>query len=310
MHTVSDRPLVILTEYLDADAIAWLAKRVDLQQCPVDDPGFLSLLERAEGLVIRTYTQVDRDFLDQAPMLKVVGRGGVGLDNIDLEACAQRSIEVVNTPDANTQAVVEYVTAIITSLLRPHEQLEEAVDATAWGYLRDGNIVPRQMNEMTLGILGLGRIGSRIAEVGTAIGFRVIYNDLVETTVEHRHGAQPVDLDTVLSESDVLTIHVDGRPSNRGFLSADRIDQLLPTVLLVNTSRGFVLDAEALAEFLRGHIGARAVLDVHEPEPVPNGYPLLGLPNAILYPHLASRTRAAQANMSWVVRDVARVLGR
>ncbi|MEE2907049.1 MAG: NAD(P)-dependent oxidoreductase [Planctomycetota bacterium] len=307
---MSDRPLVILTEYLDDDAIAWLAERVDLQQCPADDPGFPSLLDRAEGIVIRTYTEVDCDFLDKAPMLKVVGRGGVGLDNVDLEACAQRGIEVVNTPDANTQAVVEYVSMIMTSQLRPHEQLNEAVDAVAWGHLRDGNIVPRQMSEMTLGILGLGRIGSRIAEVGTAIGFRVVYNDLVEIPVDHRHGAQPVDLDTVLSESDVLTIHVDGRPSNRDFLSADRIAQLLPTVLLLNTSRGFVLDVGALAEFLRAPEDARAVLDVHEPEPIPSDYPLLGLPNAVLYPHLASRTRAAQANMSWVVRDVARVLGR
>ncbi|MDG2422885.1 MAG: NAD(P)-dependent oxidoreductase [Phycisphaerales bacterium] len=304
-----DRPLVILTEYLDDEAIAWLSERVELQQCPTDDPGFQSLLERAEGLVIRTYTKVDQQFLDKAPLLKVVGRAGVGLDNVDLEACAKRGIEVVNTPDANTQAVVEYVTSIISGILRPRTRLEESVDPKQWGHLRDDNIVARQMSEMTLGILGLGRIGSRIAQVAGALGFNVIYNDLEQIPEAKRHGAEPVDIGGLLSNSDVLTVHIDGRPSNKGLLSSDKINQLQPTVLLLNTSRGFVLDADALAGFLKSHEEARAVLDVHDPEPIPPDYPLLGLSNAILYPHLASRTRAAQANMSWVVRDVARVLG-
>ena len=103
MHTVSRRPLVILTEYLDQEAITWLSERVELVECAVDDSRFPELLARASGLVIRTYTIIDQAFLDQAPELKVVGRAGVGLDNVDLEACRARGIEVVNTPDANRQ---------------------------------------------------------------------------------------------------------------------------------------------------------------------------------------------------------------
>ena len=309
MHTMSGKPLVILTEYLDDEAVAWISERTDFHRCGCDDPAFSDLLKQAEGLIIRTYTTVDQAFLDQAPMLKVVGRAGVGLDNVDQEACRKRGVEVVNTPDANRQAVVEYVTSITTGLLRKKTPLTESIDSKAWGHLRDDNLVARQMNQMTLGILGLGKIGSRIAEVARAIGFTVIYNDLEDIPRSNRHGASPVELSTLLSESDVLTVHVDGRHSNRHLLSADQFRQMRSDVLLLNTSRGFVLDAQALAEFLRSHPQARAVLDVHEPEPIPPDYPLLGLSNAVLYPHLASRTRAAQINMSWVVRDVARVLG-
>ncbi len=305
MHTVSRRPLVILTEYLDREAITWLSERVELVECKVDDPRFPDLLARASGLVIRTYTIITRDFLDQAPELKVVGRAGVGLDNVDLDACRERGVEIVNTPDANRQAVVEYVTAFITDSLRPRVPLEHAVNAEQWGELRKAAIVDRQMNEMTLGILGLGKIGSRIAEVGRAIGFDIIYNDLEDRTDQ----AKSVDLETLFTSSDVLTVHVDGRPENHGLLQHAHLNLMKPDVLFLNTSRGFVVDQSALAEFLNEHPEARAILDVHEPEPIPEQNPLLGCANASLYPHLASRTLKAQANMSWVVRDVARVLG-
>ena len=309
MPAMSDRPLIILTEHLDQEAVEWIGSRVDLRRCAVDDPEFSALLARASGLLIRTYTIIDEQLLDHAPLLRVVGRAGVGLDNVDLEACAGRGIEVVNTPDANTQAVVEYVTSIVTGHIRPKQSLTESVDSYGWSSLRDRQIAPRQMSEMTFGILGLGRIGSRMAQVAGAIGFDVQYSDIEEISVEARHGARPVDLDTLLETSDVLTVHVDGRPSNHGFLDKSRIDKLCRSVLLLNTSRGFVIDTPALADFLIRHRESQAVLDVHQPEPIPSSNPLLGLPNAVLYPHLASRTRAAQANMSWVVRDVARVLG-
>ena len=309
MSPMPDGPLIILTEHLDDAAIEWISSRADLRRCSYEDPEFDSLLAGASGLVIRTYTIIDEDLLDKAPLLRVVGRAGVGLDNVDLEACRKRGIEVVNTPDANTQAVVEYVTSIVSGCLRAGKPLTEPVDSKAWSTLRDQQIVNRQMNEMTFGILGFGRIGSRMAEVAAAIGFNVMYHDIEDIPVESRRDARSVDMDTLLEESDVLTIHVDGRPSNHGLLGSGEIGRLSASVLLINTSRGFVIDSDALAGFLHRHPDARAVLDVHEPEPVPSSNPLLGLSNAVLYPHLASRTRAAQANMSWVVRDVARVLG-
>jgi phosphoglycerate dehydrogenase-like enzyme len=164
------------------------------------------------------------------------------------------------------------------------------------------------MNECSLGILGFGRIGRRVAEVASAIGFRVLYNDHLEIPESSRHGAEPVSLEKLLSESDVLSVHIDGRESNHGFLDAARYRLMKDDATLLNTSRGVVLDEVALAAWLSEHPRALAVLDVHAKEPFEADAPLLRSPNARLMPHLASRTRTALANMSWVVKDVWRVL--
>ena len=305
MHAVADLPVVILTEHLDPPAIEWISRRTETVRCRFDAPDFDDHLARADAVVIRTYTRVDQAFLDRAPRLRVVGRAGVGLDNVDLKACAARDVAVFNTPDANTQAVVEYVTAMLTDRLRPRTPVNESVSSRRWGQLRDDALVPRQMNEMTLGILGLGRIGSRVAQVGRSIGFEVIFRDLEPRETE----ATSVSILDLFQRSDVVTVHIDGRPDNRRAISASLIDRMKPEVLFLNTSRGFVLDEPALASFLRRNPAATAVLDVHDSEPIPPDSPLLALPNALLYPHLASRTAAAQSAMSWVVRDVARALG-
>ena len=165
------------------------------------------------------------------------------------------------------------------------------------------------MSDMTLGLLGLGRIGRRLAEVAAAIGFqRVLYHDLVEIPPQDRYGASQEPVERVFEEADVLSIHVDGREANRGYVGAGLVDRMKPEVIFVNVSRGFVVDSLALASFLRGHRGAVALLDVHDPEPFDATYPLLGLPNAQLFPHMAASTRQADHNMSWVVRDVVAVL--
>jgi len=302
------RLTVIQTEHLDAQAAAWLGERANLVVCRHDDPQLDALLGKADGLIIRTYTQVNAALLDRAPRLKVVARAGVGVDNIDLAACAKRGVIVVNAPDANTEAVVEYVFASMFDALRPREWLTEAVDAKKWRQLRDALEAPRQLDELTLGILGLGRIGKRIAAVGAALGMKVIYNDLLNIPATLRHGARPVDRITLLRESDVLTIHVDGRPGNHGLISTGELTLMRDDVTIINSSRGFVIDPAALAAFLKGHAKAQARLDVHDPEPFGSDYPLLGLPNAHLSPHIAGRTHSAMARMSDVVHDVWAVL--
>jgi len=215
---------------------------------------------------------------------------------------------VVHTPDANTQAVVEYVLCLLCDALRPRLFLERPVDTQAWERIRTEVCGERQMDELTLGILGFGRIGSRVAQVARAIGFRVLYNDLLTFAPSMRHGAEPVSAEDLFARSDVITLHIDGRPDNRRFVNASWIKHMRPQALLLNTCRGFVLDHEALADFLRMNPGAQALLDVHEPEPFPADHPLLGMRNAHLAPHLASRTRSAMDRMSWVVRDAVAVL--
>jgi phosphoglycerate dehydrogenase-like enzyme len=254
--------------------------------------------------VVRTYTRVDDALLAQLPRLKVVGRAGVGLDNIDLDACARRGVRVCSTPDANTQAVVEYVLCLLCDALRPRVLLDAPVDRARWDEVRAEVVGRRQMNELRLGILGFGRIGRRVAQVAGAIGFEVEYCDLLDVPEAMRHGAFPVSAEDLFRHADVLTVHVDGRPSNRHLVGERLLGLMKPDAVLLNTSRGFVLDDHALARHLRANPASMAILDVHEPEPITDACPLLGLPNAHLAPHLASRTDAAMEAMSWVVRDV------
>ncbi len=301
-------PLVIQTEHLDAECAAWLSERCELVRCAPDGHGFGDLLVRAEGLVVRTYTRVDAAMLERAPKLRVVGRAGVGLDNIDLRACREKGVAVVHTPDANSRAVVEFVLAAMLDALRPRLFLDGALKPEAWKSLRGDLTAKRQLEGLTLGVYGLGRIGKGLAHVGEALHMRVLYHDLLDIPPEQRHGAEPVDRDTLLREAEVLTIHVDERPSNRGLVNAEALSRCRDDVLIINAARGFIVDAGALAAFLEDHPRASAIIDVHEPEPFGDDYPLLGLPNAHLSPHIAAATAHAQRNMSWVVRDVARVL--
>jgi D-3-phosphoglycerate dehydrogenase len=311
--TNASKPKVILTEHLDEEAAQWLGERTNLLRISHEDEARLHAeLADAEGLVVRTYTLVNPKLLKAAPKLKVVGRAGVGLDNIDLPACQKRGVVVVSTPDANTQAVVEYVPALVLDAIRPRKYMDGYVAPPTFHKMR-AECVGRQLNEMTFGILGMGRIGRRMAEVMRAIGMRVLYNDVLsrdELKLPPEDRSEFVDVKTLFRESDVLTVHVDGRPENRGFVNAELLKHLKPSCLLVNTSRGFVIEPVALAEWAKRNEkhGGRAVLDVHEPEPPPDDYPLFGLANVKLLPHLASRTHRAMANMSWVVRDVVKVL--
>lgn len=304
------KPLVVQTEELDAAPAAWLSERCELVRCAASESGFDVLLAAAQGLLVRTYTWVDRAMLARTPNLKVVARAGVGLDNVDLDACRERGIRVVYTPDANSEAVVEYVWTMLLNELRPHTYLSASLDAQRWGQARKAARATREINQQTLGILGLGRIGKRMAKVGAAFGMRVLYHDLLEIPEGLRHGAIPVSRDELLRESDIFSIHVDGRPSNRNLINADVFGKMKPDVTFVNAARGFLVDTTACAAFFRSHEKALALLDVHEPEPFGADYPLLGISNVRLSPHLAAATARAQENMSWVVRDVWRVLNR
>lgn len=302
------RPLLIVTEGLDQGPATWLSGRARIERCSPQDPSFKEFADLAEGLIVRTYTRVDHHLLARLPKLKIVGRAGVGLDNIDVRACRERGVEVVHTPDANTQAVVEYVTSLLCDALRPRLVLPGPVSTERWHELRREVVAERQMDDLTLGILGLGRIGRRVAEVAAAIGFRVRFNDLMPVDRLGPTAAEPVDVETLFAESDVISLHVDGRASNRRFVDRRLIALLKPGAVLLNTCRGMVLDHEALAAHLAANPGSQALLDVHDPEPPTEDNPLWSRPNAHLMPHLASRTRRATENMSWVVRDVMAVL--
>jgi phosphoglycerate dehydrogenase-like enzyme len=259
-------------------------------------------------LLVRTYTKVNAAFLDKAPQLKVVGRGGVGLENIDVAECRRRGIEVVYTPDANTIAVGDFVIGYLLQLLRPWAIFRDAVYPPAEFKRLRNTLRGRQLNELTLGILGMGRVGRRLGHIAAnGFGMRVIYNDLLEITGLD-FPATAVDKPTLYRQADVLSLHVDMRPGNENLVGREQLALLKPTAVVINTSRGEVLDAAALAQALRQKRIYGAAIDVFWPEPPGSGFPLVGLPNVLLTPHMAARTETAMENMSWVVRDVMAVL--
>ncbi|RMH18067.1 MAG: phosphoglycerate dehydrogenase, partial [Gammaproteobacteria bacterium] len=267
-------------------------------------------LAQAEGLVVRTYTIVNESFLDKAPKLKVVGRAGVGLDNIDLDACRARGVRVVYTPDANTQAVVEYVLALMLDHYRPRTDLPDRAETDTFHSIRKTE-VGWQLNQLTMGIVGFGRIGKRLGKVAHAIGMRLLVCDLLpESDLRHAvdYPFDFVDHATLYAHSNIVSLHADGRPSNRHMINAKALEMMRKDCLFINAARGMLVDSMALADWAKTHPNAHAILDVHDPEPPPSDYPLYGLSNVRLLPHIASRTHQALENMSMVVKDVVKVL--
>ncbi len=304
-----NRPVVLVTEGSDAKPLDWLRTQTNVIELPTTDPTFDQQLAQADGMIVRTYTRVNDAMLTKAPKLRVVGRGGVGLENIDVKACRARGVQVVYTPDANTWAVGDFVFGYMLQLLRP------------WAFFKDAVYPPKefkrvrdtqrgvQLNELTLGILGMGRVGRRVGHIATrGFGMRVIYNDLLDVASQLDFPATAVDKPTLYQQSDVLSLHVTMVPGNENMIGAPQLAMMKPNAILLNTSRGEVLDAAALAEAIRSKRLAGAAIDVFHPEPPTPDFPLLGLDNVLLTPHIAARTYTAIENMSWVTRDIVEVL--
>jgi D-3-phosphoglycerate dehydrogenase len=303
------KPVIVITEETDPRPLAWLKQRADVTEISYEDPNLAKHLANAEGLLVRTYTKVTAKFLEMCPKLRVVGRGGVGIENIDVKACRARGIEVVYTPDANSIAVGDFVFGTIIQLVRPTGRfIERAYSSAEFRKIR--NVLRgRQLNELTLGLLGMGRVGKRVGHIASVgFGMRVIYNDILDVRDQVNFPATAVDKPTLYRESDILSLHVTMIPGNENLVGKKEIALMKPGAILINTSRGEVLDVHALADALREKRLASAALDVYWPEPPAADFPLLGFENVILTPHVASRTETAMENMSWVVRDLIAVL--
>lgn len=314
MH--SAQQTVLITETLDESCAAWLQARLPAGSrvlwAKAEDAAPLDhLLPLADALVVRTYTLVNAELLRKAPRLRVVGRAGVGLDNVDLDACKAAGVRVVSTPDANSQAVVEYVFGLILDHYRPRAPLPRRADDKTFHALRKTE-VGREIADLTLGIVGMGRIGKRIATVAHALGMRVLGTDVLpEARIRDELPQVPFGFVThadLYRNSDIVTAHADGRAENKKLMGHGAFQNFGSQAVFINAARGMLVDDAAVAAWLCKNPEAHAYLDVHEPEPPPAGNPLWDLPNATLLPHLASRTDTAMRNMSWVVKDVLAVL--
>lgn len=305
------KPIVLVTEGSQPRPLEWLKQHAAVREIGPDDAEFDAVLAEAEGMVVRSYTKVTPDLLAKAPKLKVIGRGGVGLETIDVPACRARGVEVVYTPDANTRAVAEFVFGLAVKLVRPWHA--NALDFTDAGFKRLRKDAGEHLYDLTLGILGMGRVGRAVARVGHhGFGMAIKYHDVADVSNEVDVPAESVSLDALIGGCDLLTIHVDGRPGNRNLINADVLGRSRFRYL-INTSRGLVVDPAAVADALEAGRLEDVALDVYDPEPPTptSAYARLqrDFPNRVLLtPHMASRTRPAVENMSWVVRDVVAVL--
>jgi phosphoglycerate dehydrogenase-like enzyme len=299
----SAKPIVVVTEPLDDRSLAWLGERAEVRRIEIDQLD--EHIGDADGLVVRTYTLVTPELLERAPKLKVVGRAGVALDNIDVPACRARGVEVVHTPAANTLAVVDYTVRMMIELNRRFWPMAGPMTEEEFFATRK-NKFGRFLAEMTLGIIGVGRIGSRVGRAAVGLGMTVLYNDILD--VELGYPAEAVSKDDLYPRSDLVTIHVPLTDLTRGMIDAAALAKFKPGAQLINAARGACVVSADLAEALREGRLSGAVVDCHEPEPPPADYPLFGLDNVILTPHIAARVPKALENMCDVVRDVAAVL--
>lgn len=296
---------VLISEFMDAPAVDALRQRFDVRYAPdlVDArDALLDAARQADGLIVRNRSQVDAVLLAAAPRLRAVGRLGVGLDNIDLPGCAARGIQVVPATGANARAVAEYVIGTVLALLRG--AYASSADVAAGRWPRTALSQGLEAHGRTLGVVGFGGIGQLTARLAAGLGMRIVACDAALPAthpVWAESGATPLPLETLLAQADAVSLHVPLNADTRHLLNADRIRGMRPGAILVNTSRGGIVDEAALAAALRmGHLRG-AALDVFDQEPLPGGGPLADAPNLILTPHIAGLTQEANTRVSDMV---------
>jgi D-3-phosphoglycerate dehydrogenase len=252
----------------------------------------LSRVENYDALVVRSRTKVDAEVIARGTRLKIVGRPGTGLDNIDMRAANARGVEVVNSPEALVEAVAEHVIGLMLSLARSIPAADASMKAGRWEKER---FIGTELKGKTLGIAGLGRIGRRVAEVARVLGMSLLGYDVIEVPQETLAslGCRMVDLDTLFGSSDFITLHVPLTTETRRMVDPRRILLMKKSSFLINTSRGEVIDEAALSRALAaGEIGG-AALDVFESEPPSRE--IVSAPNVITTPHIGGQTKDAQA---------------
>ena len=300
------RGRIVISEFMDQPAVARLASRHDVDYRPrlVDEPSALAdALPGAAAWIVRNRTQVRGELLQAARDVRVIGRLGVGLDNIDVDACAARRIEVIPATGANAESVAEYVVSAAMVLLRGAFFSTRAVEAGTWP--RQTLSQGRESAGKVMGIVGYGNIGRLTARKAQALGMKVVSYDSVVSDATTR------DLDSLLAQADVVSLHIPLNAQTLGLLDARRLGLMKRDAVLVNTARGGIVDEAALATMLReGRLGG-AALDVFENEPLPAGSPLAGAPRLILTPHIAGVTLEANERVSALIAErVAEALDR
>ena len=281
------------------------ARGIEVDYAPGLSPdALLEHIREADGLVIRSGTKVTREVLEAAPRLRIVGRAGIGVDNVDMPAATERGIVVVNTPSGNNVTTAEHAIALLVSLARHIPQATASMKAGKW---EKSAFTGMELSNRTLGVIGLGNIGRVVAQKAHGLGMRVIaFDPQVPAEIAAKLDVDLVDLDTLLARADALTVHVPKTKDTTGLLGAAAFAKCKRGVLVVNAARGGIIDEKALLAALEsGQVGG-AGLDVFEQEPPSKDHPLVKHPKVICTPHLGASTEQAQLNVAIQVAEQVR----
>ena len=306
------KPVVLIAEELSPATIDALGPDFDVRQVDgTDRPALLGALADAHAVLVRSATKIDAEALEAAPLLKVVARAGVGLDNVDIKTATTAGVMVVNAPTSNIISAAELTIGHILSLAR---RIPAAHGSLSQGQWKRSAFTGTELFEKTVGIIGLGRIGALIAARLNAFDMRVVaYDPYVTSTRAQQLGVQLVSLDELVEQSDFITIHMPKTPETTGMIGAEQLRRMKPTAYVVNVARGGLIDEAALFDALTAGEIAGAGLDVFSAEPPASdsaAQRLLDLPNVVVTPHLGASTEEAQekAGVS-VARSVRLALG-
>jgi glyoxylate reductase len=299
------KPKVFVARVIPSDGLDLVTAATAATVWPDDLPPprgeLLRSIEGCDGVLTLLTDKVDAEFLDRAgPQLKVVSNFAVGFDNIDVPECTRRGIPVGNTPGVLTETTADLAFALLMAAARRLPEGDRYVREGKWKTWGPMLLMGPDVHGATIGIVGFGRIGQAVAQRAAGFGMTILYHDVnrLPDDVTAPLGAQYVPLEELLARSDFVSLHVNLTPETRHLINAAALRRMKPTSILVNTSRGPVVDGAALAAALRGGTIGGAGLDVTDPEPIPMDDPLVGLDNCLIVPHIASASRATRGKMA------------
>jgi D-3-phosphoglycerate dehydrogenase len=290
---------VLVSDKLGTAGLEMLEKAADADydmKTGLSKEELLAIMPEYDGLIIRSGTQADADVLAAGKKLKVVGRAGIGVDNIDIPAATAQGIVVMNTPGSNSVATAEQTMTLMLAVSRHTVPAHNSLAAGEWNRAQFTGV---ELHGKVLGIVGFGRIGRLVAERAKAFGMTVLAHDpFVKAEDAAKLGVSLVSLDRVFSQADYLTLHTAVTPQTTKMINRPALKKMKKGVIIINVARGKLIDEAALAEALQeGHVKA-AALDVYTSEPPAANNPLIGLPNVLHTPHLGASTVEAQRNVA------------
>ncbi len=292
-------PKVLVADKINDKGIEILEGSAEIVNDPTITPEeLLETIDQYDGIIVRSRTKVTKEVIENAENLKIIARAGVGVDNIDVDAATDKGILVVNSPQSTSITVAEHTMGLILSLSRKIAIADASVKAGKW---EKSKFMGMELKDKTLGVIGMGRIGSQVVQRAKAFEMDVIvYDPYISEQVAKDLGVEIVSLDDLIQTADVMTIHVPLTPETKGLISKDELAKMKDHAIILNCSRGGIIDEADLYEALSNRSELKAGLDVYEEEPLENS-PLTTLDNIVLTPHIAASTHEAQRDAAIIV---------